>query len=54
MLFSIVVHVKGLQNEKAQRELLSLPLLLHGLKHLVWSRAFTSVTYVSHCATGFI
>ena len=60
VLCSIIVHVKGLQSEKAQspgqRELLfpQRTLLLHCLQHLVWSRAFTSVTYVHHFVTGVI
>ena len=54
VLWSIFVHVKGLQSEKAQSPLPSELLLLHLLKHLVWSPAITSVFYVCHYVTGII
>lgn len=63
VLWSIFVHIKRLQSEKAQiikvhsQVSYCLPqqtLLMHCLKHLVWSLAITSVCFVCHYVTGVI
>ena len=52
LAFLICKVKKPIDNTKESYSLPQKTLLLHCLKHLVWSRAFTSLTYVCHYVRG--